>query len=207
MKLVLTTIIVLNMTQIPKINQADLINPNPLTILQRVRNFILGNKKPDRITRILFYISLLGWSIFFFWSIAGYFSLSFIDQIAEAKKMREIVEVRGAHLGINNLFENFKTFLFYMIFSWSSVLFGLILLWRKKQSYIFFYFGGLMAYPILMWWFLNFSYMIEDVSMFDKVVYGIMFCPMVIYHLLFMKEKEDNKLVEKQAAIQENDEI
>lgn len=193
------------MAHIPKINQADLINPNPLTLLQKVRNFILGKKKPDTLTRILFYINLLCWSSFFFWSVAGYFSLRFIDEIAEVDKMRAIVEMRGVELGINNLFENFSRFMLFMIFAWSSVLFGLILLWRKRQSYVIFYFGGLLAYPIFMWWFLNFSYMIEDVSMFDKVVYCILFFPMVIYHLLFMKEKEGEKMESTAEKEKENE--
>jgi hypothetical protein len=185
------------MVHIPKIRPEDLVNPNPITILQRIRAFILGKNKPDKITRFFFYFNLLCWSTFFFWSITGYFSLTFIDNIEEAKRLREIIEVRGAHLGIPDFYGHFKTFLFYMIFTWTFVLFGIVLLWRKKASYVFFYFGGLMLYPIFMWWFLNLSYMVEDVSMFDKVIYVALFLPMVIYHLFFLREKEDALIPEE----------
>jgi hypothetical protein len=182
------------MPHIPKINQADLINPDPLSILQKIKQFILGKENPDKLTQIMFFFNLLLWSTFFIWSISGYFALHYANHLAASKKLLEIIDLRAEELGIPHLFKHYKSFLFYTIFSWASVLFGLILLWRKRFSYVFFYFGGLICYPIFMWWFLNIKFMVEDVSRLDKVSFALLFAPMAIYHLFFTKEKEDEKL-------------
>lgn len=172
--------------------QIDVINPSPAGILAKIGQFILGKERPDGLTRFFFYFNLILWSAFFFWSISSYFSFAFIENIRKVEEMHVVVDEIGSSLGIVDLFERYKDFQLDMIFVWIAVLFGLILLWRKKQSYFYFYFGGLLLFPLLMLWFFNWSYMVSELSLFDKTCYMLLFVPTLVYQVLFKKEKDSD---------------
>jgi len=62
-------------------------------------------------------------------------------------------------------------------------------MYRKSRFYASFYFGGFIVHFTCMLLMIGFQYFLEDVSFFDKILYGIMLVTGLIHYILMMKEK------------------
>ena len=170
----------------------DLNNPDALSLVQRLFRLVFGKERPDLLTRSFFFSHLIGWSIFFFWYVTAYLSLHFLNNIRGASRLKLIMAKRGRELGIHDFKTSYETFAFVMIVLWALYLIGLVLMWRNKPRYTYFVFGVLLAYPIVTVIFLNFRYLSQDVSLFDKLLYVILLISMTVYYLIKRRENPIN---------------
>lgn len=168
----------------------DINNPDALSLMQKLFRLIFGKTRPDLFTRSIFFTNLVGWSLFFFWYIAAYLSLHFLENIRGSDRLKSIMAKRGRELAMEDFRGSYETFAFVMIAFWAAYLLGLILMWRKNPNYRYFVFGVLLLYPFMIFIFLSFNYLIEDVSLFDQIVYLIMLVSMCVYYLID-KRKQD----------------
>ncbi|MDX1446264.1 hypothetical protein [Lishizhenia sp.] len=167
-----------------------------LTFLSKIRLGIFGKQKPDLFTRIIFFINVLGFFVFFCWAAISYVAIALNDLIQKSKQIsvEDIVIKRGEELGFDKgeiFLENFKQFQFLDIFIWVGLFCGLVFLYRKKAIYALFYFGALILHFLLMFYLLGMDYILNDISMFDKVAYAVMLFPTLLYFFLLKKEKTD----------------
>lgn len=146
----------------------------PLPLLRRLRNLVFGTQQPDGVTKIIFYFHLILWVIFFFWSMLQLIVLKYRDWIAEIKRIpvTELLNQRAQTLGFESIIFIDRLQINYSIalFLWSAYFVGLVLLWRKKMHYIYVIFTVLIAYlftPLLL---LGWTYWMEDISTFDKII-------------------------------------
>ncbi|WP_107037826.1 hypothetical protein [Brumimicrobium mesophilum] len=172
---------------------AEIKPEDAIPLLVRIRLFILGKRKPDGFTRLVFTISLFSWLILSIWNAVSYFVLLTSDVIKQNKgfSVEDVIIKNGQNLGFNGeeFLESISAFYFNSFFVWLIILFGLVLMYRKKTIYTFIVLGGLAFHFIYMFIVLGFQYFIEDVSLFDKILYAILVV-ITLIHSLLMKNEE-----------------
>lgn len=179
-------------------NNAPTAFQSPLPLLEQVRRIIFGNKEPDNYTKLTFFVVLFYWLIFTVWSLAFYLTISYRQLIMEQKRIpvEKIIEQRGQELGFapHEFLSRLQTIQSIALICWTSVLLGLILLWRKKSSFIYFIAGGLLFYTGMLMFYMNYSYFKEDITLFDKI--GLLICAVMagMYYLMLKREKEGGSL-------------
>lgn len=183
----------LDKEKIDKISPEDAI---PLFV--KISRVIFGKKKPDGFTRIVFSINLFAWFLLFMWNMISYFVLLSSNIIKENKgfSINAIIRRNGQKLGFNgqDFLDAITQFYFVNNFIWVFIFMGLILMYRKKAFYPFLLLGGLGIHFSLMFYTLGLQYFIEDVSLFDKVLYAVIIGLTIIHSFLMKKEIDDRNV-------------
>lgn len=179
-----------------RIDKLDKIKPeDAVPLFIKIKRLILGKTKPDGFTRLMFTISLFCWVLLSFWNGLSYFVLLSSDIIEKYKgfSVNQIIIKNGQDLGFNGpeFLISITDFYFYTLFIWGFIFLGLVFMYRKKQRYIFFIFGGLFVHFVYMFYALGLQYFIEDVSTFDKILYAIIILVTFLHSILMNKEKEE----------------
>lgn len=174
----------------------DLKPEDALPVLKRWRNFILGIHHPDDFTRWVFFLTIFGWILLAVWNIIGYFVLISAPIIEKNKgfSVDKILIRNGQNLGFNgaDFILIIRHYYFYSIFIWLLILIGIVLIYRKSIWYPLFFLGGFAVHFIYMFMQVGFQYFIEDISLFDKTIYGLMI-GMGFIHSFFMKQEINTK--------------
>lgn len=168
-----------------------------IPLIIKIRFWILGKRKPDGFTRLLFSISLFSWLLLTIWNMVSYFVLLTSDIIEENKgfSVRDVIIRNGQNLGFNGdeFLASITTFYFNNLFIWAFILLGLVFMYRKKTIYTLIVLGGLAFHFIYMFIVLGFQYFVEDVSFFDKLLYGVLVVVTLVHSLLMKKEDTTGK--------------
>lgn len=179
-------------------HKLDNIKPeDAVPLLIKIRRLILGKKKPDGFTRLMFTIALFCWVLLSFWNGLSYFILLSSDIIEKYKgfSVNQIIIKNGQNLGFNGpeFLATITDFYFYTLFIWAIVFVGLVLMYRKKKAYTLFILGGLIIHFVYMFYALGFQFFIEDVSTFDKILYAILIVGTFVHSILMKKETEEKE--------------
>src|SRR3989338_1967035 len=138
---------------------------SPLPLLIRIRNFIFGKETPDNYTKFSFFLALVIWSIFLIWSVLGSIAIRMREMIVDQKEIdvTEMIEARGIELGFepNAFIDRLEAFHALSICFWLVVFIGLVLLWRKNERFVYFFFTGCGFFlffflVVLVFFFFNF---------------------------------------------------
>ncbi len=179
----------LNKEKLDKLSPEDAI---PLLI--RLRKLVLGSKRPDVFTRVVFSLNLFSWILFFSWNSISYVVLIMSNVIKENKgfSVNAIIRRKGRDLGFEgqDFLETITSFFLLQHFVWVIIFVGIILMYRKLRLYVLIYLGGFSIHFFMMFWMLGLQYFIEDISSFDKVLYGVMLLSVFLHSLLLNKENK-----------------
>jgi len=171
---------------------------SPLTILMRIRNFIFGTTAPDMYTKFSFFLALTGWAIFMIWAVMGTIAIRMREMIFDNKEIdvTALIEDRGIALGFepNAFIGRLEAFHALSIVFWAIAFIGLVLLWRKNERFIYFYFTGCGLYLLFMWVMLGFGYYSKDTTFFDKIAFAVMVVHTGVYAYFLKREKSGNKI-------------
>ncbi|MDG0974016.1 MAG: hypothetical protein P8O07_07640 [Crocinitomicaceae bacterium] len=172
----------------------DKLSPeDAIPLFIRIRRFILGKKKPDGFTRLIYTINFISWFLLMAWNLISFGVVQMSQLIYDNKglSVKAILRRKGRELGFNgeHFLQAITDFYFLSIFVWIVILIGLVLLYRKSRFYTSFYFGGFMVHFTSMFLMIGFQYFLEDISLFDKILYGVMLITGLIHYTLMMKEK------------------
>lgn len=175
----------------------DKLSPeDALPLFIRLRNFILGKRKPDGFTRISFLITIFIWLLLSVWNAISYFVLLSADIIYENKgfSVKEIIRIHGRKMGFNGqeFLESLTNFYFYNLFIWGVIFLGLVFMYRKLKVYPLIIFGGLIIHFAYMFFALGLQYFIEDISFFDKICYAVFIGIVIIHSWLMNKERNES---------------
>lgn len=147
-------------------------SPIPFVII--LRNWIFGKRRPDVYTSLTFITNLIIWLLFLIWSGFSYFAVNSREWIWEQKNIGVtwIINKRGKELGFDEgiFLERMEMASIIAILCWVVFFVGLILLYRKKRLFVYFTIVPLLAYVGLNSLYLGFTYFIEDITLFDKVL-------------------------------------
>ena len=181
-----------------KINRLSPEDALPLFI--RIRDFLLGKRKPDGFTRICFSISLFAWVLLTAWNAISYFVLLSADIIYENKgfSVKEIIRMNGQKMGFNGqeFLDALTNFHLYNLFIWALIFVGLLFMYRKMKVYPLIVFSGLIVHFIYMFFILGLQYFLEDVSFFDKILYIVIVLIFIVHSWLMNKEKKEIEQIE-----------
>ncbi len=171
---------------------------SPIPLLIRLRNFIFGKEKPDSYTKVTFYLNFIPALLFFFWNIASFFAV-YLRQLIQDQKgvpVDLIIRSRGEMLGFDGeeFVSRVQTFYSVSAICWFVVLFGTILIWRKRERFVYFIFGGTLFYLGMTIFYMNYSFFKEDITFFDKIIYLAVLANSLLYFLLLRKEKRGESL-------------
>lgn len=172
----------------------DRLSPeDALPLFIRIRNFILGKRKPDGFTRICFMIVLFVWLLLAVWNAISYFVLLSADVIYQNKgiSVNAIIRNHGKKIGFDGqeFLDALTTFYLSNLFIWLVIFVGLVFMYRKMKAYPLLVFGGLIVHFAYMFFILGLQYFIEDISFFDKICYIVFIGIIIIHSWLMNKEK------------------
>lgn len=171
---------------------------SPLPFLVRLRNLVFGKKKPDIYTRITFYINTVLTITFLLWSIGGYFAIISREMIFKEKgiPVEAIIQDRGITLGFesNEFISRLVTLHGIGVICWGVVFFGLILLYRKRQHFVYFVLGGTLFYMGMIIFYLSFKYFIEDTTAYDKIAFLIIIVSASLHAYLMKNERSGGSI-------------
>lgn len=171
---------------------------SPVPLLIRFRNFIFGKKKPDIYTRVTFYINGVIMLVFLVWNLIGYFAISMRETITEMKNVpiETVMHARGLELGFHpeGFVARVMTIYGIGVICWLAVMVGLILLYRKKQQFIYFILGGSFFYLGMQLFYMSFQYFKEDTTGFDKSLLLIVIASTAIHAILMRNEKKGGSI-------------
>lgn len=179
-------------------NQLDTHLESPIPILSKLKTWILGKDKPDTYTQVSFYVGLAIFGLIATWLILGYSVVSntmFIEQ-EKGIPVHEIIQELGRRYGFTDELFLSRLINFYhlALFSWVTILIGLVLQWRKNKAFIYFILVGASLYLVGMWSMLSFSYWYHEISFFDKLIYFILVFHSLLYYYFLNKEKKGEKV-------------
>lgn len=148
---------------------------SPLPFVIIIRNWIFGKQRPDILTRMTFLANLIIWLLFLVWSSFSYFAVNSRQWIWDQKGLAVtwIIERRGEQLGYKEgeFLARLEFTSFMALFCWLLFFVGLVLLYRKKKIFVFFTLIPLLIYIALNSLYLGFTYFVEDITLFDKVLF------------------------------------
>ncbi|GAB5418754.1 MAG: hypothetical protein Crog4KO_05110 [Crocinitomicaceae bacterium] len=150
-------------------------SPIPFVII--LRNWMFGKKKPDILTRITFLANFVIWILFLIWSCFSYFAVNSRQWIWEQKGLAVtwIIERRGEQLNYEKgeFLARLEFTSLMALLCWLLFFVGLVLLYRKKKIFIYFTLVPLLAYIAMNSFYLGFNYFVEDITLFDKILFLI----------------------------------
>ncbi len=159
-----------------RIDQLSLEDTLPL--MKQIKSFTLGKQKPDSFTRFIFNLNFTGWLLLFGWNTLSFIALSFSDLIKEEKgfSVNAIIRRQGREYGFEgqDFLDNFYVYLELQFIILSVLLVGITLLYRKKKSFAFLFFGAFLFHFASLFYLLGIQYFIEDITLFDKLLYAVM---------------------------------
>jgi hypothetical protein len=175
----------------------DKLSPeDAIPLLLKLRQFLLGKKKPDSFTRLIFFINLMGVLLMTFWNLLSYMAILLSDFIKSNKgfSVNAIIRRNGRNLGFEgqDFLEAISLYYFLNIFVWLAVLFSLLLMYRKIKTYSLFYFSALGVHFTLMFWMIGLQYFIEDITWFDKMIYAVLIISTLIHSTVMKREPQVN---------------
>lgn len=161
-------------------------------LILKLRDLIFGTQRPDLVTRILCYLNLIIWLIFFVWHLIGFTAISLREVILVKKKIdvEALIFERGEALGFKP-YEFLNLLMKYHLISsicWAVVFIGIVMMWRRKRIFALFLFGAAGVYFAQIFLLMGWNYFMQDTTWFDKIALGMLVVNSFIF-LLFMPRK------------------
>lgn len=167
-----------------------------LSFLDKIRHLLMGRKKPNFFTRVIYYLGLtFGWFYFFIWFVTSYFSVVLTNMLdpSAASMWKARFNQIGAFISDDPL-KTFQSYALIQIAIFTALFFGLCFFWRKWKIglylVIFTHLAAILVTYLMMGW----EYISEHVSLMDKIIYGIGTLPFVVYLIFRKKKKKDESL-------------
>lgn len=166
---------------------------SPKPVITRMLNLIFGTIRPDIYTITTFFINLFIFIVFTLWEVLSLVAISSRELIWQKKNIpiEAIINDRGEALGFER-----GQFLSYLITThsiglicWLVFFAGLVMLYRKKQRFIYFTFIPLLFYVGMLIFYLNFTYFVEDTTVFDKIALLVSASSLIIQYFLMRSER------------------
>jgi hypothetical protein len=173
-------------------NKLDHRGKEQMPLMIRVRRLILGTEKADAVTQLTFFLNLFFWILFIIWSVASLVAFSQLELIISAKEIpvTDIIDRRGLELGFEpgTFIGSLMIFQYMRFICWVTFFIGLILLYRKQKTFIYFTVLPVMVILGSTFILLGYEYFKADVSNFDKIALLIMLVSCTVFYFLLKRD-------------------
>jgi hypothetical protein len=149
----------------------SLVKTQKKTVLQRVRNLILGQEKPNFFTRISVTTGFIIWIYLFSWQVLSFIAFMLMGSLKQAKLVEGSFSRVGQKLyDIPNILNRLLIHSFAEFVAFGLVLLGLILIWRKRKLGFVIYVVGNLSILLSTLFILGREYLFSEVSSFDIIL-------------------------------------
>ncbi len=168
------------------------------TVVQKVKQFILGKEKPHLFRRISVIIGFFIWLYFTVWQGLIFLSIVFMNRLQNPEMIKETFARVGAKYAFLHrwglqttdvlLYHSLGMFIFF-----GFSLFALVLIYRQKKiGHILFFFSQSLA-VIFTLVFLGWDYFNQEISLIDKIIFGSVTLYFTLGIFFFKKKQKTNK--------------
>lgn len=168
---------------------------SPSFLLMGFKKLIFGKENPEKLNRFVIYVNLIIWFIFLIWHLLSYSAISYRDVILNVKKINVEILIlnRGSELAYDpsvflNRLLNFHKL---SILCWTIIFVGIVMMWRKKQSFKYFIGIPLFFYFSLLIFYMGIDYFKNDTTLFDKISVIIFVINSFLYVFLIKSKSVD----------------
>jgi membrane glycosyltransferase len=147
------------------------------TIVQKIKQAVLGKEKPALLRRVSVIIGFLIWLYFLIWQGLIFLSIVFMNRLQNPEIVKETFQKVGTQYTFMHRWGLTTTntliiysIIFFILFGFS--LLGLILIYRKKKTGHIIYFMSNVILIIITLIFLGIKYVINEITLFDQVLYA-----------------------------------
>ncbi|TNE53298.1 MAG: hypothetical protein EP338_12240 [Bacteroidetes bacterium] len=173
---------------------------SPIPILQSIKRLIYGVANPSLPMRIMVYLHLLIFVVFFIWHLLSFFAIDMREIILSEKHINVEVMIlnRGSALGYDpsQFLNNLLNFNRLSILYWIAVFVSSVFMWRKKKVFFYILLAAILCYYGSMIFFLGSTFYLEDTTAFDKISVIILFVNSCFYLLLLNRQDGSDNFFE-----------
>lgn len=142
------------------------------TLFQRFKRLVLGKERPNLLTRISVIIGFVGWLYLFSWHMITFLSLILLGNLKQSKDIRPAYQALGQKYGFVDTISALKIYSLVQVIIYCIILFGLILIWRKKKLGFLFYVSTFILSLLTTYFMMGFQYMKHEIPIFDFILIG-----------------------------------
>lgn len=141
------------------------------TASQRFKRVILGKERPNLLTRVSVITAFIAWLYLFSWQILTFLSIILLDNLDQSDYVKAVY-VRVGNVYGNNITNKLFVHSACQIGLYLIILFGLILIWRKKKlGFLIYVIGNLVSF-LLTFVLMGFYYLVNEIPIFDFILIG-----------------------------------
>lgn len=163
----------------------------PKNLLQRVRRLILGKQKPNLLTRVSCGIGLVLWIYLISWHVLTFVALMLFDTLKSSEVIRASFNRVGGRYIQGDPINHLIIYSMLEIIIYIVMLFGLILIYRKKKlGFLLFVFGGLATF-LVTFFIMGYNFLMKETSIGDLLLLGGAIAYFGLGVLIFYRKKAD----------------
>jgi hypothetical protein len=167
------------------------------TLIQKIKVFIIGNEKPNWLTRISIIVGFAIWLYFIIYLSIIFLSILFVDTLQDPELIKSTFGKIGGQYNFNIDYANLSWQAIDVIFYHALIsicllgisLVGLILIYRRKKMGYILYLSGNAVTTLFTILFLGLTYFKDQITLTDK----LLFAGITIYFLIAMIFLQGNK--------------
>jgi hypothetical protein len=176
------------------------------TLIQKLKIFIIGSEKPNWGTRLSVLLGFTVWIYYFLYLTVMALSILFVDRLKDPALIKSTFGKIGGKYNFNIRYEALNWAAIDVILAYALIssailllsLLGLIYIYRRKKLGYILYLSGNILVVLFTLFFLGLTYVSEQISNVDKVLFVIMTLYFFVA-MLFLKRGAENVTTEPQS--------
>lgn len=172
--------------------KAEKINPyhtKGSDVLLFVKRAFLGKKKPDIYTRVICNFGFLAFFFYFFWALVVLIALHFGQNLPKASNWNYLFEKIGNKYNIQNIQMLFDIYLVVLLVACLTMLFGLMLVWRRRIPGYWFFITALIITQVAPLLLLGTAYYTAEVMWYEWISATAILTMFVIDYFIQRKKR------------------
>ncbi|MFT7343480.1 MAG: hypothetical protein ACI9XP_000053 [Lentimonas sp.] len=174
---------------------------SPFPVLKKIKDIILGSKKPNFLIRFSFLTQFAVWLYFLAWNALAIvaFSSGEVLKVEKNVDLTELMNQRALELeipldGLMNTLMSFHSICFVI---WSICLLGLVLYWRQKRIFVLFFIIPQLLVLLMAQFYVGGNYITEETSWIDLIMHFTFFGVAFLGRIFLVKKNKPEESINK----------
>ncbi|MDA7802998.1 hypothetical protein N8987_00285 [Crocinitomix sp.] len=159
------------------------------TLFQRVRKIILGNERPNLLTRVSVISGFIVWLYLFSWHLITLLSLLLLGNLKRSSMIRAAYNDVGEMYHYTDTINRLKLYSFIEVIVFLAILIGLILIWRRKKTGFLIYVISSVLTLLITYIVMGLKYFLAEIPVIDFILIGVSTAYFSIGILWFYRKK------------------
>lgn len=140
------------------------------TVFQRFKQLVLGKEKPNLLIRVSAISGFVVWLYLVSWHIITFLSLILLGNLKQSKDIRPAYQALGKKYGYIDAITQLKIFSIVEIIIYCVILFGLVLIWRRKKTGLLMVTIGYALSIIIAYLMMGLRFLSNEIPHFDYIL-------------------------------------